>query len=310
MSNPRRILISGSTGFIGRAVVARRRQLGDVVVRLTRKAGLADSVHWNPDSGTLDPHSVSGFDTVLHLAGEPVVGLWTARKKQSILESRVKGTAELVKAMAAAPRPPRRFLCASGINFYGNRGDVPLSEDAGKGTGFLADVCEAWERESQPIASVSNLANLRIGVVLDAKGGTLAKMLPMFRLGLGAIVGRGDAYVSWITLAGLVRVIDHLIDTSELSGAVNVVAPEASTSEQLAMEVASALQRRVHLRLPGWPFRLILGQLADETILGSVRAVPAKLLKDGFHFEDVPLRHALEQCLRSVDHGHWRDLEQ
>jgi uncharacterized protein (TIGR01777 family) len=309
MSNPRRILISGSTGFIGRAVVARRRQLGDVVVPLVRREGLADSVHWNPGSGTLDPHSVSGFDTVVHLAGEPVVGLWTARKKQRILESRVKGTAELVKAVAAAPRPPRRFLCASGINFYGNRGDV-LTEDARKGTGFLADVCEAWERASQPIANVSNLANLRIGVVLDATGGTLAKMLPMFRMGLGSIVGRGDGYISWITLADLVRVIDHLIDTSELSGAVNVVAPEASTSEQLAREVASALQRRVHLRLSGWPFRLVLGQLADETILGSVRAVPAKLLEDGFRFKDVPLRHALEQCLRPVDHGHGSDLEQ
>jgi uncharacterized protein (TIGR01777 family) len=309
MSNPRRILISGSTGLIGRAVVARRRQLGDSVVPLVRREGLADSVHWNPGSGTLDPHSVSGFDTVVHLAGEPVVGLWTPRKKQRILESRVKGTAELIKAVAAAPRPPRRFLCASGINFYGNRGNV-LTEDARKGTGFLADVCEAWERASQPIANVSNLANLRIGVVLDATGGTLAEMLPMFRLGLGAIVGRGDGYISWITLADLVRVIDHLIDASELSGAVNVVAPEASTSEQLAREVALALQRRVHLRLPRWPFRLVLGKLADETILGSFRAVPAKLLKDGFRFEDVPLRHALEQCLRFVDHGHGSDQEQ
>jgi uncharacterized protein (TIGR01777 family) len=310
MSGPRRILISGSTGFIGRAVVARRRELGDVVVPLVRREGSAGSVHWNPGSGTLDPQLVSGFDTVVHLAGEPVVGFWTDKKRQRIFDSRVKGTAELVEALAAAPRPPRRFLCASGINFYGNRGDVLLTEDARKGTGFLAEVCEGWERASQPIANVSNLANLRIGVVLDATGGTLAKMLPMFRMGLGSIVGRGDGYISWITLADLVRVIDHLIDTSELSGALNVVAPEASTSERLAREVASALQRRVHLRLPGWPFRLVLGQLADETILGSVRAVPARLLEDGFHFEDVPLRHALEQCLRFVDHGHGSDQEQ
>jgi uncharacterized protein (TIGR01777 family) len=258
----------------------------------------------------LDPYSVSGFDTVVHLAGEPVVGLWTAKKKQRILESRVKGTAELVEALAAPPRPPKRFLCASGINFYGNREDILLTDDACKGTGFLAEVCEAWERASQPIASVSNLANLRIGVVLDAQGGTLATMLPMFRLGLGAVVGRGDGFISWITLADLIRVIDHLIDTSGLSGSVNVVAPEASTSERLAREVASALQRLVHLRLPGWPFRLALGQLADETVLGSVRAVPSRLLEDGFLFEDVPLRLALQRCLRLLDRGQVKDLGQ
>jgi NAD dependent epimerase/dehydratase family enzyme len=143
MSSPRRILISGSTGFIGRAVVARRRELGDVVVPLVRREGSAGSVHWNPGSETLDPQFVSGFDTVVHLAGEPVVGFWTAKKRQRIFDSRVKGTAELVEALAAAPRPPRRFLCASGINFYGNRGDLLLTEDARKGTGFLAKYVRA-----------------------------------------------------------------------------------------------------------------------------------------------------------------------
>jgi uncharacterized protein (TIGR01777 family) len=297
---PRRILISGSTGFIGRAVAARRRQLGDTVVPLLRSEGAGEGVSWNPGSRSLDPRTVSGFDTVIHLAGEPVVGLWTDAKRQRIFGSRVDGTTELASALAAAPLPPRLFLCASGINFYGNRGDTILTEDAPKGDGFLADVCEAWERASEPAVKTSKVVNLRIGVVLGAQGGTLAKMLPAFRLGLGVIIGRGDGYISWVTLSDLVRVIDYLIETSNLQGSVNVVAPQPVSSGVMAHAIASALGRRVHFRLPRWPFRLLLGQLAEETILGSVRAVPAKLLADGFTFDHAMLEPALGYLLKAA----------
>jgi uncharacterized protein (TIGR01777 family) len=288
---PRRILISGSTGFIGRAVVARRRQLGDTVVPLLRSASAGEGVRWNPGSHSLDPKVVSGFDTVIHLAGEPVVGLWTPAKRRRILESRVEGTTELATALAAAPHPPRLFLCASGINFYGNCGDTILTEDAPKGDGFLADVCEAWEKASEPAAKTSQLVKLRIGVVLDAQGGTLATMLPAFRLGLGAIIGGGNGYISWITLFDLVRVIDYLIESSDLQGPVNVVAPHPVTSGVMAQAIASALGSRVRFRLPRWPFRLLFGQLANETILGSVWAVPARLLADGFNFDHATLEY-------------------
>jgi len=281
--------------------MARRRGLGDIVVPLLRGNGAGDGLHWNPGSNSLDPQAVSGFDTVIHLAGEPVVGLWTAGKKRRILESRVKGTTELATALAAAPLPPRLFLSASGINFYGNGGDTVLTEEAPKGEGFLADVCAAWEKASEPMANSSQRVALRIGVVLDTHGGTLAKMLPAFRLGLGAIVGKGDDYLSWLTLADLVRVIDHLIERSDLRGPVNVVAPQPVTSGAFARAVASALGRSVYLRVPRWPFRLVMGQLAEETILGSVRAVPARLLADGFSFEDATLEHALKRCLSGTN---------
>jgi uncharacterized protein (TIGR01777 family) len=301
MASPRRILITGSTGFLGRAVMERRRQLGDAVVPLLRGKVPREGMYWNPGSGTLDPQIVSGFDTVIHFAGEPVLGLWTRAKKQRILQSRVKGTQELTTALNAAETPPRLFLCASGINFYGNCGNTVLTEVAPKGDGFLAEVCASWEQTSESAAQSTRLVNLRIGVVLDAHGGVLAQMLPAFRLRLGAIIGKGDGYVSWITLNDLVRVIDYLIDESELRGPVNVVAPQPVTSAAFVRGVASAMKVGLHLRLPRWPFRMLLGRLADETLLGSVRAVPAKLLADGFTFEDDELRPALERCFSPIE---------
>jgi uncharacterized protein (TIGR01777 family) len=196
----RRILISGSSGLIGRAVIASRQRAGDVVVPLVRANGTADALLWTPGLGRLDPALVSGFDTVIHLAGEPVVGLWTAAKRRRIMESRVLGTAELATALAAAPLPPRLFVSASGINFYGNRDNTVLDETVASGQGFLAEVCKAWEAASQPLNGRSRIVHLRISVVLASEGGVLPLLLPAFRFGLGAIVGNGEGYVSWIAL--------------------------------------------------------------------------------------------------------------
>jgi uncharacterized protein len=289
----RRILISGSSGLIGRAVVASRQRAGDVVVPLVRAKGTASALLWSPGSGTLDPALVSGFDTVIHLAGEPVVGLWRSAKKRRIIDSRVLGTAELATALASAAMPPRLFLSASGINFYGNRGDTVLDETAPSGQGFLAEVCRAWEAASQPLTNRSRIVHLRIGVVLASEGGVLPTLLPAFRMGLGAIVGDGEGYVSWIALEDLVRVIDHLVEASNIDGPVNVVAPQPVTSQALNRAIAKALDSKVRLRLPAWPFRSLLGPLADETILGSVRAIPGKLVRDGFRFHCNTLEEAL-----------------
>ena len=289
----RRILISGSSGLIGRAVVASRQRAGDVVVPLVRAKGTADALLWDPGSGRLDPALVSGFDTVIHLAGEPVVGLWTSAKRGRIMESRVLGTAELATALASAAVPPRLFLSASGINFYGNRGNTVLNETAPSGGGFLAEVCKAWEAASQPLTDRSRVVHLRIGVVLASEGGVLPLLLPAFRIGLGVIVGGGEGYVSWISLEDLVRVVDHLVEASAIDGPVNVVAPQPVSSEAFNRAIGKAVDSKVRFRLPAWPFRLLLGQLADETILGSVRAIPGRLLKDGFRFHHDSLEEAL-----------------
>ena len=225
------------------------------------------------------------------------MGLWSSAKKRRIMESRILGTAELATALASAALPPRLFLSASGINFYGRGGDTILDETAPSGQGFLAEVCKAWEAASQPLTNRSRIVHLRIGVVLSSQGGVLPRLLPAFRIGLGAIVGDGKGYVSWIALEDLVRVIDHLIEVSDIDGPVNVVAPRSVTSEAFNRAIGKAFDSKVRLRLPAWPFRLLLGQLADETILGSVRAIPGKLVRDGFRFH----RHSIEEAMTGTD---------
>ena len=288
-----RILISGSTGFIGRALIGQLTASGYTVVPLLRGRSSHGYPHWNPGSGTLDPALVSGFDTVIHLAGEPVFGHWTDAKKCRILESRLQGTDELATALAAAEVPPRVFLCASGINFYGNQGDTILGEDAPVGQGFLAKVCEAWEGASQPLANVARIVKLRIGVVLSPYGGMLSKILPIFRFGLGGVVAGGHGYMSWISLRDLVRAVEYLVNADQLAGPINIVSPQAVTARKFSEAVAAAVGRSALISVPGWPVRLLLGEMAEDTILGSVRAFPQKLLDAGFEFHDTDLELAV-----------------
>ncbi len=295
-SGSRRILVSGSSGLIGRRVVAECRAAGDEVFRLVRKAEPApDAVLWNPGQSP-DPASVSGFDVVIHLAGEPVAGRWTAEKKRRITDSRVEGTATLASALATAKHPPAVFLCASGINFYGNTGDTVVDEDSPRGEGFLAEVCKGWEAACVPLERISRVVHVRIGVVLAAEGGTLAMLLPLYRLGLGGTVGGGRGYVSWISLDDLVRGMQYTIESANLRGAVNFVAPDPVTGRELTKAFSKAVGRPAIVPVPAWAMRLVMGEMADETVLGSVRALPKRLLEGGFKFKDAHLGAALAAC--------------
>lgn len=293
---PRRLLISGAGGLLGRHIAAERRSAGDVVVALTRGAATADDVVWDPVAGSLDPRSVSGFDAVIHLAGEPVTGRWTAGKKQRIRESRVRGTALLAQALAAAERPPKVLLCASGINFYGNQGDRVVDESWPEGKGFLAEVSGAWEAACDPLRAVARVVNLRIGVVLARDGGTLPTMLPIFRLGLGGPIGGGRGYLSWVGIDDLVRATAFLLDCETVNGPVNLVAPEPVTGREFTAELAAAVRRPAAVPVPGWLASLLLGELAEETVLHSIRAVPRRLVEAGFCFRQDALRKALAAC--------------
>lgn len=239
---------------------------------------------------------MSGFDAVFHLAGEPLAGRWTALKKQRITDSRVLGTRELATGLAAAAQPPAVFLCASGINFYGNRGNTVLDETCPGGSGFLGEVSELWERASDPLAAKSRVVNLRIGVVFAPEGGMLPMLLPLYRMGLGGTIGGGRGYVSWVTLDDLVRVTEHLIKKSELSGPVNVVSPAPVTGRELTEGLSAAVGRPAFIPVPAWAMRLAMGEMAEETVLGSVRALPKRLLDDGFRFKDATLSEALTAC--------------
>ena len=295
----RRVLVSGATGLIGRRLVAARRAAGDKVVALVRRpvAGV-DEVRWRPGVEALDPAAVSGFDAVVHLAGEPVLGWWTAAKKQRILESRVDGMRTLVEALGRAERPPRVLLCASGINFYGGTREGVVDERSAAGTGFLAGVCEAWEAEANRLEGTgTRVVTMRIGVVLAREGGTLAAMLPIFRLGLGGPVGGGRGYVSWISLGDLVRVVDFLLATETLRGPVNVVSAAPVTGRELATVIGAALGKPARLPVPAWVVRLGLGEFAKETVLGSVRAMPRRLLEAGFVFRDAAIAETVAGLL-------------
>ncbi len=284
----RRILVSGSTGLIGRAVAAARRTAGDEVVPLVR------------GGGPLTPAAVSGFDAVVHLAGEPIAaGRWTAARKAAIRDSRVDGTARLAAALAAAPRPPGVFVCASGINFYGDRGDAVVDESQPAGRGFLADVCVAGEAATAPLAGVCRVVPLRIAMVLAGHGGALASMLPAFRLGLGGPVAGGRRWVSWVTLDDAVAAIGRAVDDAALAGPVNVVAPEPVTNAEFTRALAAAVRRPAVLPVPAWAVRLAVGELADETVLTSLRAVPRRLLDAGFGFEHDRVGPALAGLLGS-----------
>ncbi len=303
-SGPRRVLVSGSTGLIGRSLVAALRAGGDTVVSLVRSPAPPPAVVWDPLAGTLDPAAVSGFDAVVHLAGEPVAaGRWTAARRAAIRDSRVRGTAALATALAAADRPPGVFVCASGINYYGDRGDAVVDESTPAGPGFLADVCRAWEAAAAPLAGVCRVVYLRTGLVLAADGGALPMIARPFRLGLGGTVAGGRRYVSWVTLGDTVRAIGHAVGSDRLAAAVNVVAPEPVTNAEFTRALATALGRPAVVPVPAWAVRLAMGQMGVETALTSIRAVPRRLTDDGFRFDHDRIGPALAAVLGRVADG-------
>ena len=289
-----RLLISGSTGLIGSALATARRSAGDDVLPLVRGPAQAGAVSWD----ALTSDAVSGFDAVVHLAGEPLAGgRWTAAKKAAIRGSRVDGTTKLATALAAADRPPGVFVCASGINYYGERGDAVVDETTPAGDSFLAEVCVAWEAAAAPLVGRSRVVHLRMGAVLAPAGGMLAAVLPPFRLGLGGPVAGGAQYVSWVTLDDVVRAIGHVIASAAVAGPVNVVAPEPVTNRRFGEAVGAAVGRPAVVPTPGWAVRLLFGEFATETVLTSIRAVPRRLLDDGFTFGHATIGPALADVL-------------
>jgi uncharacterized protein len=296
-----RILLSGSSGLIGSALVESFAASGRVVVRLVRsepKPG-EGAIAWDPAAQRLDPGPLEGFDAVVHLAGESIFGLrWTAAKKERIRRSRVEGTRLLAAALARLARPPKAFVCASAIGYYGDRGDEELSEESPAGTGFLAEVCRQWEEAARPAAEAGiRTVAMRLGVVFSPAGGALRTMLRPFRLGLGGRLGSGRQYLSWISLSDVVRAVEHVLETESLSGPVNVVAPEPVTNAELTRTLARVLRRPALFPAPAFALRLVLGEMADAMLLSSVRVLPRRLVESGFRHEDPALEPALRRLL-------------
>lgn len=293
-----RVLISGASGLVGQAVAAALSAEGYKISRLTRSQAQAGDVQWGPTQ-PLSPTLVSGFDAVVHLAGESIVGRWTDAKKKRIRESRVLGTRNLAEALERAPQRPRVLVCASAVGYYGSRGDEVLREDSSSGNDFLSGVCREWEGAAKPAVDAGiRTVHARFGLVLSRRGGALQKMLLPFRLGLGGRVGSGKQWWSWVDLQDVVGGILHAIK-SNLQGPVNFVAPNPVTNLEFTKVLGALLSRPTIFPVPAFAARLVFGETADGLLLASQRVEPVKLKESGYSFRSVELGKALQSILSS-----------
>ena len=296
-----KVLVSGSHGLVGSALIKSLLGRGDSASRLLREGPFAaNDIEWHPNQGQIDAGRLSGFDVVVHLAGESIAsGRWSPEKKKRIRESRIKGTQLLSTALGQSSQPPAVFVCASAIGYYGDRGDELLTEESSPGDDFLANVCKEWEAATQPAAEKGiRVVNARFGIILDRDGGALAKMLPPFRMGLGGKVGDGKQWMSWIALADVVRALQFVIENHELSGPVNFVSPNPVTNATFTSTLGKVLHRPTFLPVPVFGARLAFGEMADALLLSSQRVAPTRLKESGFQFKYVNLNDALSQILR------------
>lgn len=298
-----RIAITAASGLIGGALAADLDRGGAEVIRLVRRAPAGPAeIGWDPAApdGGLGPESLSGLDAVVHLSGAPIAsGRWTAARKQELRASRIGSTAALVSAMLSAPAPPAVLLVASAIGWYGDTGTREVDETAPHGAGFLAELVRDWEAAAQPaVAAGIRVVHLRTGIVLSRRGGMLGQLLLPFRLGLGARIGPGTQYLSWIALSDHVRACQFLLAEPGVAGPVNVTGPEPVTNAVFTATLAGQLRRPALLRLPAGLLRTGLGEVSGE-LLASYRVQPARLLQAGFEFRYPQLAPALAATLRA-----------
>lgn len=291
-----KILIVGSSGFIGSALTAYFSNQNHQVYKLVRRKmpSSQNEIPWEADRGVQDLSLLEGMDGVIYLAGENLIGLWTKAKKQRIWDSRVQGTAVLCRQLSELKYPPQFFMGASGVGYYGDRGEEVLTEESSEGKGFLADLCQKWEEASQCVAERGvRTLHLRFGPVLSARGGILKILLPIFKLGLGGCLGSGNQYMSWIALQDVVRAVDFIIGKSAITGPVNFVAPQPVTNEEFTTMLGKILHRPTFFNVPAVALKLLLGEMAREFLFTSERVMPKVLEDQGFVFDAPNLEKAL-----------------
>lgn len=294
-----RVAIAGASGLVGTELAAFLTAGGHSVLRLVRgRARGADEIRWDPGRGALDAAALEGIDAVIHLGGVTIAKRFTAAHKQAIRESRVASTSLLTRAIAGLARRPRVFLCASAIGYYGDRGDEEVSERSAAGAGFLPEVCAEWEAATGPARDTGvRVANLRLGIVLAARGGALAAMARPFLLGLGGVVGGGRQWMSWITLEDVVGAFHHVLMTDSVQGPVNLVAPNPATNRDFTKTLGRVLGRPTLLPAPAFAIRLLLGEMGQALLLDGVRARSDVLAGSGFEFAFSSLEEGLRHEL-------------
>jgi uncharacterized protein len=294
-----RILISGSSGLIGSALITSLKSAGARIARLARASTVRSTadeerIRWDPLQ-PIPPEVVTGFDAVIHLAGESVMGRWTASKKLRLRESRIPTTANLARALVHAKAKPHIFLSASAIGYYGNRGGEILTEESSSGTGFAADMAREWEQASFSAAHAGiRTVQMRIGLVMARNSGALHRMVPAFKLGLGGKLGDGRQWMSWIDLQDVIGAIQHILRSDLLHGPVNLVAPRPVTNEEFSKTLGGVLSRPAVFPVPAFAARLAFGEMADELLLAGQRVEPAKLISSGYPFRFPTLKQSLK----------------
>ena len=300
-----RILITGGSGLIGSQLIPYLEIQGHQVVRLVRnkKQNSETSLYWDPATGELVSEAIENFQVVIHLAGENVSsGRWSKKRKEQIRNSRIRSTGLLAEKLKKLKNPPDLLISASAIGYYGNRGEEILTEDSKKGEGFLADLVQEWEKVTTVAKDAGiRVAFLRFGVVLSARGGALGRILLPFKLGLGTIIGNGKQYMPWISIDDVNGVIDYIIKNDAISGAVNVVAPEAVTNNEYSKALGRALSRPVLFKVPGLVLSLALGEMAEQLLLSSSRVAPKVLTDHGYKFIYENIDQALSAILEKSD---------
>ena len=275
-----RILIAGASGFVGSQLSAYLKNDGHEVVALKRHPSF-----WDPERGVLDEKAIVDFDVIINLAGESVVGVrWTRSKKQKIRDSRVQGTLLLAQCINHMSAPPKVFISASAIGYYGSQSDHELTEQSPAGMGFLAGVCQEWEAAALSVTRPDvRVVLLRFGHVLRKEGGLLKKLIPIFRLGLGGKIGSGRQWMSWVAMEDVMRAVSFLM-VHPFEGAVNIVAPNPVTNEEFTKQLAETLHRPAFCTVPACILRLLCGKMASELFLSSARVFPERLQGAGFAF--------------------------
>lgn len=296
------VIVSGATGLVGRAVVSVLRDGGHDVRRLIRGGGRLQrgDFAWDPVGETMDEGALEGVDAAVCLSGDNIgSGRWTGKKKSRILGSRMGTVSFLSDRLAAASRPSPTLVCASAVGYYGSHcGDTLLAEDSPVGKDFLAGVCEAWERAADAAREGGvRVIHLRFGVILDGRGGALARMKIPFRLGLGGRIGSGRQYMSWLSLADAVGIVRFVLESESLEGPINAVAPHAVTNLEFTKTLGRIFGRPVVFPMPASVLKLVMGEMGETLLLGSARAVPAKLEAAGYPFFYPGLESALRHAL-------------
>lgn len=296
-----KVLISGGSGLVGSALTNTLRANGLVVSHFIRPGGTAapGDVLWNPSQATVDVPALEGHDAIVHLSGASIAdGRWTDKRKAILRSSRVDSTRVLVDSLTQLKQPPRVFVCASAIGYYGDRGDELLSESSGYGHDFLALLCRAWEAEAaRAAANGTRTVIARFGVILATQGGALPRMLTPFKLGVGGRLGSGKQWISWVALEDVVRVLCTAIESENVNGPVNVVASQPVQNSEFTRVLAGVLHRPAVFPAPAFALRLALGQMADALLLSSQRVQPEKLAKIGYKFRYETLQSALQAIL-------------